>query len=178
MTKKPLEPCWASKHNVELTPESLLRHADSYSRLPVLFTLRPFCDVEEWYRLLGREWSGCDNIATYSRKLMSAFQSDKWVYIEQMMSNEERAARDALRPIFTAYRGCYEHNQDGFSYSLDRDIAAGFPFKTHYTAPGQPLLVQANVRRSRAILKLDRDEGEVITINPRIIAVEELPKQR
>ncbi len=123
---------WGLKHNVSLTPESLLGWANSGSRLPVLLTLREFCDTGEWYRLLGEEWSGCDNVGTFRGRLTAIFKSDDWLHVERMMNGEERAARDALPANITAYRGCYERNQRGLSYSLDRDVATAFPYLTRY----------------------------------------------
>ena len=126
---------------------------------------------------LGEEWSVCDNTGACRERLIAVFKSDTRVQVEQMMSDEERAARDALPATVTAWRGCYEHNKRGLSYSLKRDIAAKFPFLARFRDMGLPVLVTVRMLRSRAVLKLDREEQELIVINPRIINVELLPRQ-
>lgn len=56
-------------------------------------------------------------------------------------------------------------NQDGLSWTLNREIAISFPFLNRYRTD-QPMLLTATVSRDRiAALKLDRDEQEVIVID-------------
>lgn len=60
-----------------------------------------------------------------------------------------------LPDVLIIYRGCYAANKWGFSWSLDRDIAEGFPFLTATKNEGRPLLVKATIHKSKvAALKL------------------------
>jgi hypothetical protein len=145
-------------HYPAITKELLLGQADSLTRLPVLLSLVPFCEPGEWYRLLGENWTMCDNIGTHWRQLVALFQFSNMTDIDQMMSDDERSARDELPVSFFAWRGCYAQNRDGLSYSLSRDVAARFPFRHRYRAKGQPLLLKARMRRSQVVVKLDRHE--------------------
>jgi hypothetical protein len=67
-----------------------------------------------------------------------------------------------LPDVVTIYRGTRRPNDLGLSWSLDRDIAAGFPFKRlHYG--GSPMLITATVPRAKILaVRLDRDEAEAI----------------
>ena len=81
-----------------------------------------------------------------------------------MMDDEERAELVALPEPIIGYRGCYGHNIDGVSWSLDESIAMDFPFQDRYRADqskvGPPLLARATVKKPRFVLKLDRGERD------------------
>jgi hypothetical protein len=64
---------------------------------------------------------------------------------------------------FRVYRGCAEFNKAGVCWSLDREVAAKFPFLLRYCVEN-PLLISATVQKSSVLaVKLDREEAEVIT---------------
>jgi hypothetical protein len=83
-----------------------------------------------------------------------------------MMDPEERAALALLPDRLTIYRGCYPVNRPGRSWFLNREIATQIPYKHRYRGPSllghSPILRTGTVARSRAVLKLDRKEGEII----------------
>ena len=107
-----------------LSPEALLQFTDTYSRLPVLLTLVPFCTSQHWFRLLVDSWTLCDNIGVHWLKgLSNIFRFSERVDIEQMMDEKERKAHAALPETFQAWRGCYDFNKDGW----DDILIIGFP---------------------------------------------------
>lgn len=177
--KKPKAPRlfnWAAE---PLTPESLLNFAGHFTRLPVLLALVPFCESRQWFRLLGEQWSLCDNVGKHWVDLLALFQFAKRADLVCMMNADERKAHAALPETFTAWRGCFDFNARGFSYSLDRDIAAKFPTYPRYHVPGrQPLLLTATIRRSECVLKLDRSEREIVAFAPEIVSEERLKRIR
>jgi hypothetical protein len=158
-----------------------IKFCNSYSRLPDLLGLHRFGSDEryvehkDWCRLLGEEWSGFDNIATYRTQLrfVLAHGSRRMPDTERlMMDATELAAFDALPEKVTIYRGCGPDNIIGCSWTADRDIAMQFPFLNRYKQD-EPLLVTATVRKHRIVaLKNDRDESEVITFGARRVGVE------
>jgi hypothetical protein len=88
-----------------------------------------------------------------------------------MMNEDEQVAYDALPEIITLYRGCYQNNKLGFSWSLEADVARKFPQFTRYRQDGQPLLVKATAKKtSIAAIKLGRGEVEIITYRPKQIS--------
>jgi hypothetical protein len=144
-----------------------LRFADSYSRLPMIMEARPRRSASRlwplWFRLLGENWSGCDNISEFHLQLSIAFFEHAGQRVE-LMSHEERAALDALPEKVTIFRGCGPINRLGLSWSLSRAVASRFPFLTRYRQ-GTPLLLIADVPKSRLVaFKSDRDESEIIAI--------------
>lgn len=145
---------------------------NSYERAGMLQELLPVMVENDWLKLLGEEWSGCDN--TYSLKDWFDSVLERRTY-PQMMDDMELAEFAKLPDIVTIYRGCSEGvNMEGISWSLDKSIAVEFPTYGRYRAEN-PVLIIATVEKSKIIaLKLDREEQEVITFSAKMVRVEDL----
>lgn len=145
-----------------------LRLADSYGRLDVLFEIASDAlaldePLDEFWKLLGEEWCVCDNIAAHTEWLRELMCDAEREHLSLMMDEDERAQWDKLPEELTVYRGCYEFNREGLSWSLDPKIAATFPMLFRYQQPDQQaLLLTMQVEKARTVLKLGRDEREVI----------------
>lgn len=159
--------------------QKAIAFCDSHSRLPALLDIHHRMNDADWLRLLGKEWSGCDNIGHYIDDLFDTplcwtFEPSATVRRE-MMTPEETVAYEALPDVVTIYRGCYKKNKWGFSWSLSEEIAAQFPSLNRYRQPDQALLVKATVKKENIIaLKLDRDESEIITWRPKHVSTRHL----
>jgi hypothetical protein len=151
--------------------------ANSYTRMEAVLLAYSLVRHRTWLRILGREWSGCDNISQYLPAIRCLLANLPEADLACMMTRDEREQWATLPKTFAAYRGCYsEVNRDGICYSLDRDVALKFAGQYHrYRASGTPVLVTAKCRRSRAVLKLDRGEQEVIALHRQIVSVELVP---
>jgi hypothetical protein len=146
-----------------------LAWCDSYSRIDVLIELRFEMDDDDWHVVLGEEWSSCDNVWTALRSLRRMLPARGPAL--KMMRPDELAAYDALPAVVEVYRGCGRHNMRGASWSLNRDVAAKFPFYMRYRA-AEPRLISATVPKHAVIaLKLDRNEAEIITFGARPTAI-------
>ncbi len=153
--------------------ESDLRFADSYSRLPTLFDYRYVVPDDTWLKILGREWSRCDNIGEYLDELYcSPFGDRLGRNIPEMMDRKSRKVLNELPDVVTIYRGCYTSNKWGLSWSLDRSIAERFPTLMRYRQDGQPLLVKAQIEKSKiAAVITDRNESEIICCRPKCVSI-------
>lgn len=157
-----------------------LRFANSYSRLPSLIELAWQMEWGDWLALLGEEWPSCDNIGLHLDELLE--QTPLADVVEQpkalrhwLMTADELAALNALPETVTLWRGCYQPNKWGLSWSLDRAKAASFPFLHRYQQEGQALLVKARIARDDIVaLKLDRNEAEVIAVRPKHVSTSHL----
>lgn len=149
-----------------------IRFADSYNRLGMICALFQTMDVSHWFRLLGEEWSGCDN--TYRIKSFLKWVSGASTQRE-LMSDAELEAFEKLPAVITIYRGCGRGvNMDGISWSLCKQVASEFPTHARY-AVKRPVVITATVRKEKVVaLKLDRDEKEVITFSAKRQLVEEI----
>ena len=87
---------------------------------------------EEWLKLLGEQWSGCDNIGRHRLFLKDIIGTSK--PIPEMMNRKEQAAFDKLPDTLTIYRGCSQKNMIGVSYATERTVAEKFPFYARYHA--------------------------------------------
>lgn len=158
---------------LSLASRLCLRYCDSYTRMPFLLAVRPVMESDEWWVLLGQEWSGCDNIGMFTPALRTAMHEASQADFKQMMPPELWTAHERLPARLTVYRGCYQCNKDGLSWSMSKSVASSFPFLNRYFRPGeQPLLLTGTVDRSRAVLLLDRDEEEVISADVTVIRTE------
>ena len=164
-------PVLAGRYTYSEAREYMTRHSDSYSRMGMVLSLQERMRGDEWLRLLGDNWTTCDNIADHFDELFGAIES--WgCPIEEMMTTEEKKAYDVLPDTITVYRGCGEHNTAGFSWSLDAAVARRFPLLNRYRV-AKPILVTATVSKNFIVaVKLDRSEHEVITYNAEIVSIE------
>ncbi|MDE2137929.1 MAG: hypothetical protein KGJ68_10875 [Gammaproteobacteria bacterium] len=137
------------------------RLANSFTRIRTV-VLSPV-SRPDWFRLLGSEWSVCDSVWSARGVIRSMLLEASREELDLMMEPEERAALALLPERFTVYRGCYAVNRAGLSWSTDRSIAERFPRLMRYNRPGeQSILRTGTVARDRVVLKLDRDEKEII----------------
>ena len=147
---------------------------DSYNRIPYLLEHLFDLPADDWLHLLGEHWVSCDNIGQYQDEIREAVTCHcSLTPIWQMMDAKENAAFTTLPEMLTIYRGCYEINKWGASWSLNREVAEKFPHLTRYSNEGRPLLIKATIPKSSvAALKLGRKEEEIITFfRPKCISI-------
>lgn len=142
-----------------------IRFANSYTRLGAVLRLENNLSRSDFLRLLGEHWTGCDNIRAYRKDLRRIL--GKFGPLREMMNEVENAAYDNLRGnssnIVTIYRGCNRLNQNGISWTVNKDTAKRFPFLNRYRC-ANPRVVTATVLKEQILaVKLDRTEEEVIT---------------
>jgi hypothetical protein len=146
--------------------------ANSYTRIRTVL-LSPV-SKPDLFSLLGSEWSTCDSIWSYRGIIRSVLLRASRKELDLMMELEERAALALLPERFTVYRGCYAINRAGLSWSTDRETAARFPSLMRYRRPDErPILRVGTVSRDRVVLKLDREEQEIIAAH--VWAIREEP---
>lgn len=152
-----------------------VKYANSYNRLGLVIEVAWQLEPADWFTLLGEEWSVCDNIGLSIDDLRETpfgdTEHDPGFWRDEMMNVVERAAFEALPDQITVYRGCYRNNKWGLSWSLERELAAGYPFLHRYRQDDQALLVKATVPKSDVVaLKGDRGESEIICWRPKHIS--------
>jgi hypothetical protein len=136
--------------------------ANSFTRMEVVADWLNLLPRADCFRLLGSEWTTSDRIWRSRGNLRGLLRSASREQLDLMMEPEELAALARMPERFTVYRGCYAINRPGLSWSTDRAVAEEFPRRARYIRPERPLLRIGTVRRDRAVLKLDRNEQEII----------------
>jgi hypothetical protein len=125
---------------------------------------------EDYWELVGSVWVDSENI--YQNE-------DEWEFLlsserpgrEHMMDEEERAAFAALPDTLTVYRGCHrELNEDGLSWTLDRDRAAWFAKRFASVTGSDPIVHVGEVSKSQVVAHfLGRNEAEIVLIEPEAV---------
>lgn len=150
----------------------------SFNRARVLLEHFDIVEPAEWFIVAGHEWSCCDRIGLHRRAFAQILRSASRRELNLMMTVQERAALAKMPREILVYRGCYRNNRRGLSWSLDRDIAQGFPSLARFAQDGQARLLTGVARKSRAVLKLDREEEEIIAADVTILNEELIPSTR
>lgn len=144
----------------------LMRWCNSYERLPNLMCVYDDMDKVRWLSAIGRHWSLFDNIAEYKSDLSWRFENITREELDLLMNKEELVFYEKLPKTLEIYRGCYVFNQDGLSWSLDKEIARGFTSLNRYKQKNKtPLLVSGLVSKKDVVINLDRREQEVIVFD-------------
>ena len=146
---------------------------NSFSRLPGIIELQRRMLEADWLRLLGENWSHCDNIVCFARQLRRALPARR--PIDELMTAGELDGYRALPLTLTVYRGAGAEGGGGFSWSLERAVAVRFPSYARYRPASAPTLFVAEVDKGDILaLKLDRDEAEVIAFKVRQVSQQTL----
>ena len=166
----PALPPTSAARSLKAALQDELRELGSYARIgAVLDAFLPMALANEtagWFEVLGREWTGFDNVGSNTQELADIFEQVEWP-VMQMMTDAEREMYLALPDVVTVYRGCGKNNKYGLSWTLDEQVARTFPNMPRYWQK-TPMLYTAIVNKSSIIaVKLDRDEGEIITLAPK-----------
>jgi len=148
-----------------------LLFCNAYTRMEAIIGMVGKMGLTEWLKVLGEEWSCCDNIASYLPALKKLLPKCS---LHPMMDDEELTALAALPETLTVYRGCGPLNRKGASWTLDRDVAVKFPFLSRYKVES-PLLISATVQKDKVLaFKQGRNESEIITFSAVPFAVESI----
>lgn len=144
----------------------LMRWCNSYESLPTLMCVYDDMDRVKWLSAIGKHWSGFDNIGEYKSELAWRFENITREELDLLMNKEELVFYEKLPKTLEIYRGCYDFNQDGLSWSLDKEIAKGFTGLNRYKQENKiPLLISGQVLKKDVVINLDRGEQEVIVFD-------------
>jgi len=155
--------------NYDQAARFVATHYNSFSRLPGIMELQRRMREADWLRLLGENWSHCDNVVCFARQLRRALPARR--PIDELMTAGELSAYHALPPTLTVYRGAGEEGGNGFSWTLERAVAVRFPTLARYRPRSVAMLFVAEVDKGDILaVKLDRDEAEVIAFNVRRVS--------
>lgn len=160
----------------------LLRHFDKPERLPAFDKVKHRIRSKRQYWIIFSDiWSGSESLYQNHDVIDDVLTDEA---LEQhdhlhMMNKDERKAFDALPDMLTIYRGCWEGNIYGHSWTLNGEVA--LRFATRHAPDGQPLVLGGKVPKAKVFALLtERNEDEVVTRYEYIedMDVDALPKQK
>jgi hypothetical protein len=153
----------AAVSTVNEANDLLHRYCDSYDLLPALIISHELMDRNLWLATVGLNWSSFDNVWEYREKLLNLFQGLTRKQFDLLMDEDEINCLNKMPESIDIFRGCYEINKNGISWTTKREIAEEFTTLNRYRIDGGiPLLLEATFPRSHAVLKLHRQEFEII----------------
>jgi hypothetical protein len=146
-----------------------INFANSYTRLGSVMALAA---APDFLSLLVEHWSSCDNIAEWAPALRVKLRDAKRSGLFPLPPAEDDESAggvlDSLSDVVTVYRGAYTTNGKGLSWSVDRGVAAKFPFLNRYRRPNAErtaLLFEATVPKAAiAFVNNTRHEREVVAL--------------
>lgn len=142
---------------------------ESSNRMDYAVAMQPWMFPDDWFRALGQVWSSCDNIAAHADYLRSMLMGADRELLDALMDEDDRAAYDQLPEVINVYRGCYDFNRDGLSWTLSKDVAERFTTLLRYCQPDhEPLLLTGRVNKADVVMKVDREEQEIIAAQVRL----------
>lgn len=151
--------------------------ADSSRRMNTLLANKRHMCKAEWLQMLGEWWSACDDVGHHAQRLRRILRPLDRNELDLLMTTDECMALARLPEVITVYRGCYAHNRDGLSWTLDRSVAEALPYMLRYQhrdAKVIPYLLSGKVKRDRVIYKMDRNESEIVATDVVVYSVESL----
>lgn len=137
-------------------------------------------DPTEYWNLLATIWSDSENIQECLDEWETVLFDTPFINErDAMMDSDERKVLADLPEVVTVYRGCrQEENEDGFSWTLDRDRAAWFARRWHGDQTGDPIVLVGEIHKDEIVAYLDhRNEREIIAHfdNVKVTRVIEVP---
>jgi len=158
---------WFKEHNAALL------QCCSYARMDYLLACVPSGRPRTaWFRLIGEWWHMCDGMKWRRGIIARHLERASRQQLDAMMTSQELQELAKLPNTIRAFRGCDISDRGGISFSLCEQVARRFPFLMRYRARN-PALIVADIAKSRAVLKLERDEKELIACGPvAIVSVE------
>lgn len=136
----------------------------SHERLGPMLELLQHEPVDVFWTVFLEEWPYCDNTRDWSRELGDALECrSKQKPAYDYMSDQDKAAFDALPVKITVYRGCSQYGMLGESWTLDRDIALKFTRGHRGIRTEDPYLYDAEISKNAIYLYCGaRNEKEVL----------------
>lgn len=147
--------------------DRLYREYNSYGRLGGFFDILPLMSRSVRWQVLGEIWENVDNLAEYASELEALFNGATREDLNQMMTPSELSTWQELPGEVVCFRGCFDYNADGRSYTLDRNIAIEFTrFNRYRHLDKIPLVITAKISKRYTFFKNGRGEQEIVSLSP------------
>lgn len=115
---------------------SILEHSSSVLRARQLVALHGCSTLANWFGYFFEYWTMVEMGDEVQEDLAEIFSQYNMAEVMSLYADEEcLKAWQALPEMVTVYRGCSESSKDGFSWSMDLDVAKKFA-KRRYSLYG------------------------------------------
>ena len=157
----------------------LMLYVDKPYRIEALHALHYEVEPVNFWTMFHQHWNSVENPSDFTDMLHSMFEYDDYGFNYDMLQDESRlntlepedkAFYDILPDEFAVFRGCHSFNEQGFSWTTDREVAERFALRM--AIDKEYILLQGMVRKTDVICAYDnRSEKEILVLPKKVIIV-------
>ena len=157
----------------------LMLYVDKPYRIEALHALHYEVEPVNFWTMFHQHWNSVENPSDFTDMLHSMFEYDDYGFNFDMLQDESRlntlepedkAFYDILPDEFAVFRGCHSFNEQGFSWTTDREVAERFALRM--AIDKEYILLQGMVRKTDVICAYDnRSEKEILVLPKKVIIV-------
>lgn len=155
--------------------EEQLRSCSSTERIRVLIGLLQEVTQSDWWQLFYEFICICDTCYEYSDLIKHILKNARPSQLKLIRPPQVREVIRKLPATVEVYRGGYDINKDGFSWTLNKEVARKFAgkFNRYQISNLQAKIFTGRVKRDKIATYLDdREEEEIISAYVKIIGEE------
>lgn len=157
--------------------DALFIHVDKPYRILALHAVHTEIFAENFWHLFHHWWTTVENPSEYIKYIeemlchnTAGLQQDLHFDESRLneMHEEDLKAYNSLPDTFTVYRGCHGFNEDGVSWSLDREVAEKFAI--NMAIDGKRMLLEGVVHKNDIVAYYTgRHEAEIVVLPKHVI---------
>ena len=157
----------------------LMLYVDKPYRIEALHALHYEVEPVNFWTMFHQHWNSVENPSDFTDMLHSMFEYDDYGFNFDMLQDESRlntlepedkAFYLSLPDEFAVFRGCHSFNEQGFSWTTDREVAERFALRM--AIDKEYILLQGMVRKTDVICAYDnRSEKEILVLPKKVIIV-------
>lgn len=159
------------------TADRSILYTSSTERMGRLKWLIGEMEQSDWWRLLSKYITSCDDCWRESSFIKNIFKKATPTQILFMRNKKALKKISQLPSQVEVYRGGYDINKCGFSWSLNKEVAKKFAggYNRYKIANLPPKVFVGKIKRERIVTYTnERKEEEIISAYVRIIREEDL----
>ena len=157
----------------------LMLYVDKPYRIEALHALHYEVEPVNFWTMFHQHWNSVENPSDFTDMLHSMFEYDDYGFNFDMLQDESRlntlepedkAFYLSLPDEFAVFRGCHSFNEQGFSWTTDKEVAERFALRM--AIDKEYILLQGMVRKTDVICAYDnRSEKEILVLPKKVIIV-------
>lgn len=157
----------------------LMLYVDKPYRIEALHALYTEVEPVNFWTMFHQYWNSVENPSDFMPHINDMFEYDDMGFNYDMLQSEHRLgtleSEDkafflSLPDEFAVFRGCHSFNEQGCSWTTDREVAERFALRM--AIDKQYILLQGMVRKTDIICAYDnRKEKEIVVLPKKVIIV-------
>jgi len=157
----------------------IMLYVDKPYRIEALHALHYEVEPVNFWTMFHQHWNSVENPSDFTDMIHSMFEYDDYGFNFDMLQDESRLNTlepedktfyDSLPDEFAVFRGCHSFNEQGFSWTTDKEVAERFALRM--AIDKEYILLQGMVRKTDVICAYDnRHEKEILVLPKKVIIV-------